>query len=527
MSITFKPNGSLNIATAPTDLPEDAGEGSIVSEAMARCKNLRVDRQGVMKARDGVSVVASLDKEHSLPLEGKSVIVYSPYNSTTESVFEIDGRLRWEGSTSYNWGIEAPTVAPTLALITGDATLTGDYTYQYTYVRKEDTTIVCESNPSPASSEVSPATQDIRVTWTAPTDAQVTHIRFYRTTGTGAIYYYAGEAEVADTEFDDNTADTGLGSQVVITRNRPPAGSYVAGPNYNGICFIVKDNNLYFSLTKQPEYWPVAYFIEVSPPDDPGVCVVFFNGQPYFLTTHRIYHIQGTGATTFFPFDMKAITGTQSKHGALAVKGHGIYHVGPDGVYLYSGQDSKITQNAFDPIFRGETVGGIPGVQDLSDCWLKQWRNQVYFCYDEQNVIVFNLDNNRATYYNYPYTLQYATVDRSNDRLLGSNGTTYYKLEDRTATQDGSTDIAWELRSKDYTLQTRAHFPRWVKYDIDASSSTSCTGTLYLDDVAHQTHEITGSRTTKRRLVTTGNGQRCAMGLSGAGPVSIYAVESE
>jgi phenolic acid decarboxylase len=494
----------------------------------------------------------------------------------------VDNLLRWEDGTSYNWGIAEPDDAPEAEVTGSDAALTGNYIYQYTYVRKEGTTVVCESNPSDSSTSVTASSKGIRISWTEPTDTQVTHIRFYRTTGTGATLYYVGEADAESVDHDyaytqtweetgeyatgtgykvtgddDNThswepddstsdrigadtadwrtryfwdtvADTGLGSQVATNHDTPPAGTYVAGPNYNGIIFIIKDNNLHFSLTKQPEYFPAAYFVEVSPPDDPGVCVVFFNGQPYYLTTHRIYHIQGTGSTTFFPFDMKAITGAQSKHGALAVKGHGIYHVGPDGVYLYSGQDKKITQNSFDPIFRGETTNGIPGVVSLSDCWLKQWRNQIYFCYDEENVLVFNLDNNRVTYYNYPYTLQYGTVDQDGDRLLASDGAgTYYELEDKDATQDGSTDIDWELRSKDFTLQTRAHFPRWVKYDIDASSATTCTGTLYLDDVAHQVHTITGSRSTKRRLVTTGNGERCALGLSGSGPVSIYAMESE
>jgi hypothetical protein len=47
-----------------------------------------------------------------------------------------------------------------------------------------------------------------------------------------------------------------------------------------------------------------------------------------------------------------------------------------------------------------------------------------------------------------------------------------------------------------------------------------------LDGAAHQTHTLS-TRTAKRRLIATGNGQRCSVKISGTGPVSIYAVEAE
>jgi hypothetical protein len=44
MSIIFKPIGILDIATDPSNLPD---------EGMKRCKNLRLDEMGVLKIRDG------------------------------------------------------------------------------------------------------------------------------------------------------------------------------------------------------------------------------------------------------------------------------------------------------------------------------------------------------------------------------------------------------------------------------------------------------------------------------------------
>jgi len=84
------------------------------------------------------------------------------------------------------------------------------------------------------------------------------------------------------------------------------------------------------------------------------------------------------------------------------------------------------------------------------------------------------------------------------------------------------------VQSKDFTLQTRSYFPRWVKYDMDASDvDCTATGAVILDDSSHQTHTIAGDRTTTRRLVATGNGKRLGIKISGTGPVTIYAAEAE
>lgn len=63
MAILWKPTGSLDINTAPTDLPEQANGSSIVSGAMTRCKNLRIDRQGIAELRHGSVQLATFVSE--------------------------------------------------------------------------------------------------------------------------------------------------------------------------------------------------------------------------------------------------------------------------------------------------------------------------------------------------------------------------------------------------------------------------------------------------------------------------------
>ena len=128
-------------------------------------------------------------------------------------------------------------------------------------------------------------------------------------------------------------------------------------------------------------------------------------------------------------------------------------------------------------------------------------------------------------------------VDEKNDRMLAFDYSGYVRvLEVDTATKDVATDIDWEVQSKDFTLQTRAHFPRWAKYDIETGGGcTDAKAEILLDDTIHQTHLVIQSsvkvasydRSTRRRLIDIGNGERCSIKLSGTGPTTIYAAEME
>ena len=339
--------------------------------------------------------------------------------------------------------------------------------------------------------------------------------------------------------FESTLEDSILGPELESDHNRPPAGSYTFGPAYDGTCFILKDNYLYYSKPKQPEYWPALYYVEVSPIQFPLQTGLIHNGQIFVFSKKDVYYVQGTGDQTFLPFKRDAKTGAQSIRGAVSVTGRGIYHTGPDGIYLFSsGSDTKITEQTLEPIFRGATTEGIPGVATMSGSWLFNHSNYLYFGYRAgtenypANILVMNLDTNKLAYYIYNdgsnVQVSSITTDLANDRILIGDSTGFVReIESASYTDDSGTAISFDVKSKDFTLQTRAHFPRWVKYDVDASASGSVTGTLLLDGASHQTHTITGTRDTKRRLVGTGNGSRAAIQISGTGPTSIYLTEFE
>ena len=538
---------------------------------------------------------------------GWSAVLASPYNSTTANVFALrdDQRARLEGTYAYEWGIDAPQAPAVIAsnTLTG---LTGDYNAVYTYCRKERHVLVCESNPSDEASAVVALTNDgLSVTVAAPEDPQINAIRIYRTTAGGTSYYFTGElsyvnlfwtctqdfeedtsyfaglpyrfttedtahnAEATyiwelvyerytltdeitrpttpadnDLVFEDDNADTVLGSLAPSDHDRPPQGSFVFGPSQNGTLFILHNHQCHYNKPQQPEYWPSTYYVDVSSLQYPLVCGCFYDRAPYLFDRRTIYYLAGTqfadlpNMTTYRPYPQEARAGALSAGGIASVLGLGIFHIGMDGIYRFmpsaeSGLDEKITDTV-DSIFRGETLQGIPSVGDLSYAWLQWFGDKLYFGYPSgsdtyaKNVLVFDFTRKRIAFYEYPTAMSVVCHDKYYNRFLASGAAgNMMQLEDATAQADDSVQIAWEIETKEFVLQTRKHYPRWNKYDVDASGAVVAEANSYLNQGSIKTHTITGDRVTRRRLLPISNGNRFAVRLSGSGPVKIYAIESE
>ena len=556
----FKPTGTLDIASSPSEAKGNMtrsknlkyeqnaiaitrhGSSRPTTNVLMKAANFLIEMAGDRYAFAGTEVYKN---ESNIP-QSKIVsalteadwdgCVYNAFNDTTESVFATNGtdRVKVAGNVMTEWGISPPTIAPTIT--TGTSTgLSGNYNAKYTYLVKDGVTLIAESNPSPDASSVQALSdQKLRVTWTASSDPQVTHVRIYRTIAGGLVYFDDQDIAIGAVTVDTNTADTSLGVSAPDDHDRPPTGiSVVTPPIFGGIIFMAKDNLLYHSKTKEPEYVPALNFIEVGSRSFPIKALVTLNGQLHALTAEQIYLIQGTVAGSFIAVPMSSLTGAPNKYGAVGVKGKGIYHVGADGIYLFTGTDSKITETNYEPIFPdaggldGIEVNGVQGVPNVKETfWIKQFQNKVYFHYSNGNVIVFNTDSLRSYYYKFDIRLTSPAIDYTNDRFIcGDADKTIRVIEDPTVTTDVGNNIEWEIQSEDYTVQTDKYFPKWVKYDIDVSDASSVTGSLVVDNSVYHIHDITASRKNKRRLVDTTNGNRIAVRMNGIGKASIYAAE--
>ena len=220
MTLLFDPSGMLDIASDPSDLPEEGDGINISSDSLRRCKNLRITNKGVAKTRDGsaklnavaISTAIWWIEEQAgtrftfagtaiyaneasivtgLTSAQWSALQYNSFNDTVNNIFATNGvdRKRIQSGTAYEWGLVAPTDEPTLTAGSTGGGLTGRFSAQYTYVRKVGTTVIAESNPSPASGYIVLTNQSLLVDVTAPTDPQVTHIRLYRTDAGGAEFF--------------------------------------------------------------------------------------------------------------------------------------------------------------------------------------------------------------------------------------------------------------------------------------------------------------------------------------------------
>ncbi|MCH8135131.1 MAG: hypothetical protein IIB77_04030 [Proteobacteria bacterium] len=217
----FNPAGSLNISIDASDIKD---------EDFVRCKNLRIDQQGLVKTRDGSKKLnstaidtavwhieeqsgdryafagANIYKNEASIASGLtsaqwSAMQYNAFNDTEKNIFALNGtdRKRIEGGVVSEWGLAAPATAPTLTA-GGGTGLTGQYNAKYTYLRKVGSSAVAESNPSPAATNaVVLENQSLAVGITQPADSQVTHIRLYRTLAGGATYFLDSEIAAATT----------------------------------------------------------------------------------------------------------------------------------------------------------------------------------------------------------------------------------------------------------------------------------------------------------------------------------------
>jgi len=405
----------------------------------------------------------------------------------------------------------------------------------YTYVRKSGTTILAESNPS-QESHVDGVQSAVYVSWVQPSDPQVTHVRLYRTVDDGATYYYAGEIDVSEGSGFVNITDESLGVSVAYDHDRPPNGAICIGPDFNGYCFVAKDNLLYFSKPQQPEYFPADYYIEVGSPDETIQALTFWDGILYAFTESKLYQIQGSGYQSYFPLPLPGGHGAIDANGVLAVRGLGIFHVSRDGLWLWNGsKDEKITHYRFEPTFRGETKGSLPGAgSDLSNCRMAFYKGRLYFIYPSSTatyadeMLVSDFDTQKVAHYDYGVEISALVVDDTNEYLLAADTSGFiWRLENTSATDDDGTAISWQIESKAFTDALRKYFPRAARWDINLGNGSTCNGYVVLDDSVHQTHSITESRNTKKRLVDGGNGDRLSIRLSGTGVVDIYSAEVE
>jgi hypothetical protein len=189
------------------------------------------------------------------------------------------------------------------------------------------------------------------------------------------------------------------------------------------------------------------------------------------------------------------------------------------------GRDINITENRFRPLFHEETAGGIPPVRTVDLPKLFADADSLMLIWGAGHMLRFNMATGQTHYHRFPFTLSALYWQDQEGRLIGATtgGRVYTLFADGAEDDDGQL-IAWLCRSKDFMLATRAHFPRWARYDVAVDAGQA---DILLDDEIHQAHALEQNRDPRNRLIKTGNGKRCSIQLSGIGSAIIYSAEVE
>lgn len=207
---------------------------------------------------------------------------------------------KWDGTTVTNWGIVAPSTAPSLSFSTGSLSPASGYQYVYAFKNSSSGHI---STASPVSANTGPRTsKNIGVSGDRSTDPQVDKIEIYRTNDGGSTFNFLAEISnpgAGTWSYTDSTADSGLNDfiQPAIDHiNDPPPAGATDVKFHMGRMWLAVSNKVYFgaggdTLVGVPE--------EAFPPANvfvfPGKVTALLSITPGLLvfTSDNIYIIGG------------------------------------------------------------------------------------------------------------------------------------------------------------------------------------------------------------------------------------------
>lgn len=270
------------------------------------------------------------------------------------------------GTTSRQWGIDAPLSAPDVTSWGAAAGLIGTFTYYVTFGND----LGHESNPSPASESITFAMAGGPLLTGIPfsSDPQVTRRHIYRVGGSvltpqrvTTIY----DNLLISSWIDDVTVDVQqvLNIEMPADHDRPPGCYGLMGPYFGRlIAFrsVAFPGRYWWSKTALPFAWPGAADESEGNWQDAGdvreaiLAGTYRNRLALFYKEKSIWRLDGDPDTSD-PEDTNAGMGIVGSF-ALASDGGVDYFAGPEGIYQFNGDRAVKISEKLNPIFQGEYV---------------------------------------------------------------------------------------------------------------------------------------------------------------------------
>lgn len=334
-----------------------------------------------------------------------------------------------------------------------------------------------------------------------------------------------------------NVADASLGAQATTDNDLPPSANIAA--IFDESVFLAGNSanphRLFWSKRFQPEAFPAANYIDIGQASDPIMDLAAQVGSLGVLCRTTKYYVNGDTTSGFVATESPDRRGTPV--GTHAITPQGVAFVARDGIFLttFVGKDLEISQKIF-PLFIGETVNGESAINwdAISTASLGYYKQKLYFAYPSgsntqpNRVLVYSFTTGEWTMYD--YVVRSMFFEEDTDLLAaGSTDGIVYNLE--SGSQDGSSDIALEVQTKDFTdgQPTLRKLYQWFKVDADCQNET-LTCEIYVDGTLKHTASITGSRTKVINPLpedTWGHQWRARFTYTGNKAIKIYGITME
>jgi len=427
----------------------------------------------------------------------------------------------------FPWRIPNPTMAPVLIeSSTGAVNFSASdvYSYKYTYTIEFPNGQIVETGPSPAAS-ITLATGNMIEVYVPEfnvhlcRDNLTIRTKLYRTTESGAIYYYGYYGTTFtpipfptnglsypypyyNTYFLDSQSDTNL-----ITRATLDTTLYEPIPTgmndielYMQKIFAVKDDRLYWSEDYLPFNWMSASnYLTVSRDGEDLVCVVAWGDRLWMASKARWYSLVGSDDATWAIRETWTDKGVVNRNTVQRTE-YGILGLSYEGICLFNGYNSKcITADILGKEYFDDFT-------NLTHCFSDWDGRKYYLFYDTSGEIptkgvildFVNYPKIRAYEKEVPAYGQYYHVDSgiSYRAVYGTEILDTYGYEQAV--------ITWQTREVVFGDPSARKFLEELHYDIDCTNANgSVSIAIYADGSLAQTLAITNT-SRKRDMVKLG-----------------------
>ena len=412
-------------------------------------------------------------------------------------IFVVDGgsKRAYIDADEYEWGIEKPVHAPTVAAgAAGNPD--GEYNCWVTFTVNFPNGKVQETAASP-SATVTLSTE--KCEWTnipiCPYEGEglVIERNLYRTVS--AIGYLVTTiGENVSTSYSDDVTDATLqSSSVYSTANysTPPENAVDIHLFLQRI-FLIKDNKLYWSEAFQPFAFLNTSDVVVTRDDENLTGIINWGDQLYIPSKLEWYRLQGGDPDTWLIKRTFTDSGIVNRH-TIEKSKYGIVGLDYDGIYLFDGATTRnLTEKILGKAF-------FTDLDDLSVCY-SEFDGEIYYLYyassgttiDSCLKLDFTNGVGGLQVYLGGFVDAHEFYREATRRYQAFSGYEY--------TEGGTEVIATSILTGDIAFGNIGQLKNleYLYYDID-TNSIDVTVVVYVDGTAGHTITLNTSSRTRRR----------------------------